>query len=208
MLIFSRQNLAYFAVPKTGTTAVEMALKRRADIIFGNHRKHMPLRSFHNRVAPFLDKTYKLRPDRVAVMRDPEDQLSSWYRYRTAASSRGSDKSTADISFDQFVLDVISDDPPPHADIGGQFRFLTSNQGKVLVHRLFAYEHLDQFQTFLEDRFSEALELKFQNVSPQLDTDLEPSTRDKLRAARASEFALYEDLMSKGGSLEFGANGT
>lgn len=208
MLIFSRQNLAYLAVPKTGTTAIEMTLQSRADIIFAKHRKHMPARVFHNRVAPFLRTAYNLRPDRVAVMRNPEDQLSSWYRYRTTARLRGSPNSTAAISFDQFICDVISDDPPPHADIGGQFKFLTSAQGDILVHNLFAYEQPDALQSFLETRFGEPLEFKTQNASPTMDVDLAPATRAKLRTARAEEFALYDQLMDRGGELRFSPGGT
>ena len=186
MLIFSRQNLA---------------------IIFARHRKHIPARGFHNRIAPFLNTAYNLRPDRVAVMRNPEEQLSSWYRYRTKADLRGSSKSTADISFDQFVLDAISDDPPDHAAVGNQFRFLTSMAGDVLVHRIFAYDHRDQFYRFLEDRFGEPLDFKTQNVSPKKETSLDPNVRAKLRAARAQEFALYERLMEAGGILNFTLNG-
>ena len=113
MLIFSAQNLAYLAVPKTGSTAIEMALRSKADIIFAKRRKHATAQRFHNKIAPWLSDAFDLRPERIAVMRDPEDQIRSWYRYRTSADQRGSDKSTAGISFDQFVLDVISDDPPP-----------------------------------------------------------------------------------------------
>jgi len=203
MLIFSRQNLAYLAVPKTGTTAVETALQPWADIVFAKHRKHMPARIFHNRFARFLSNVYDLRPDRVAVMRNPEEQLSSWYRYRTSPRLRGSPNSTANISFDQFIRDVIADDPPPHAHIGGQFKFLSSAQGDVLVHHLFAYERADLFHQFLEDRFDTSLEFETHNVSPAMEVELEPATRAKLRAARADEFALYDQLMERGGRLQF-----
>ena len=203
MLIFSRQNLAYLAVPKTGSTAIEMALRPRADIVFAKHRKHLPARGFHNRVAPFLAKSFDLHPDRIAVLRDPVDQLSSWYRYRTSADLRGSDKSTADISFDQFVLDVISDDPPAHAGVGSQYRFLTSDQGEVLVHKLFAYSERRLLQGFLEDRFDAPLTFKSKNVSPQIDTPLSHETRERLRAARPEEFALYDRLMDADGVLDF-----
>lgn len=207
MLIFSPQNLAFLAVPKTGTTAIELTLKNRADIVFAKGRKHMPAQRFHAKVAPFLDSAFGLRPDRVAVMRDPEDQLGSWYRYRTHADLRGSTNSTAGISFDQFILDVISDDPPPYAGVGSQFRFITSGAGEVLVHSLFAYEHQANFHGFLEDRFAEPLEFKIRNVSPEGQTDLEPTTRAKLRAVRAEEFALYDKLMQAGGRLDFRPDG-
>jgi hypothetical protein len=38
MLVFSKQNLVFLAVPKTGTTAIEMALRPKADIVFAKHR--------------------------------------------------------------------------------------------------------------------------------------------------------------------------
>ena len=136
-------------------------------------------------------------------MRDPEDQLASWYRYRRKEALDGSDKSTAAISFDQFVRDVISDDPPPHAGVGSQFRFLTARTGEVLVHRLFAYDDRAQFQSFLEERFGEALKITPRNVSPGAETELDPKTRAALHRARAEEFALYERLRAAGGVLQF-----
>lgn len=203
MLIFSAQSLAYLAVPKTGTTAVEMALRPKADIVFAKRRKHITAQRFHNKIAPWLADTFDLRPERIAVMRDPEDQIASWYRYRTAADLRGSDKSTAHLSFDAFVRDVIHDSPPPHADLGSQFNFLTSAEGDVLVHRLFAYEAQPAFRGFLEDRFGEPLHFKSKNVSPPARAELEPATRAKLRARRAAEFALYDRLREAGGVLSF-----
>jgi len=79
MLIFSDLKLAFLAVPKTGTTAVEMALKPRADIVFSKQRKHMNAQRFHTRIAPFLLQTFDLIPERVAVMRDPIEQMRALY---------------------------------------------------------------------------------------------------------------------------------
>ena len=201
MLVFSAQNLAFIAVPKTGTTAVEMALRPRADIVFAKHRKHVTARRFHRRIAPFLAEAFNMTPERMAVMRDPEEQIRSWYRYRTGERQKGSDNSTFDVSFDEFVRDVISDTPPPHAGIGSQWNMLTG-RGNVLVHHLFAYEQQPAFRAFLDERFGEPVEIKVKNVSPQADTPLEPATRAALRKARAKEFALYDRLRDAGGHLE------
>lgn len=201
MLIFSPQSLAFLAVPKTGTTAVEMALKPKADIIFSKDRKHMPAQRFHARVAPFLARTFNLVPDRMAVMRDPEEQIRSWYRYRCRDESKGTKFDTNGISFDEFVLDVLKDNPPPHAGIGSQFKMLTSGKGVVLVHHLFAYESQPQMMVFLNDRFGQVIKLKQKNVSPSVDAPLEPSTRAKLRAARQDEFDLYARIQDAGGHL-------
>jgi hypothetical protein len=201
MLIFTPQSLAFIAVPKTGTTAVELALKPRADILFAKHRKHTTAQRFHNKIAPFLADAFDLRPERFAVMRDPEEQIRSWYRYRARQLRDGSDKSTDGISFDQFVGDVIADNPPPYAGIGSQFNMLTSQRSGLLVHHLFAYETPTLFRSFLDERFGQEIVLKQKNVSPETDAPLGTDTRRKLRAARAAEFDLYHRLMDTGGHL-------
>lgn len=201
MLVFSAPSLAYIAVPKTGTTAVEMALRPRADIAFGKRFKHMTAQRFHRRVAPFLAANFNLNPERFAVMRDPEEQIRSWFRYRSREEKQGEPASTGGISFDEFVRAVISDDPPPYAGIGSQINMLTSRRGRVLVHHLFAYESQPVFRRFLSDRFGEEIKLKVRNASPPVEASLEPSTRTKLRAARASEFDLYARLTDAGGHL-------
>ena len=201
MLVFSDQQLTYLATPKTGTTAIEMALRATAEISFGKRRKHMNAARFHGKVAPFLKKTFGIKTETVAVMRSPVDQIRSWYKYRARPEVDGSARSSADTSFDEFVLAVISDDPPEYAQIGSQYDFLTDDSGMVLVNHLFAYEDQDAFLSFLEKRLGKAIELKRKNVSPWLDAELSPDVEKKLRAARPEEFALYARLMAAGGYL-------
>ncbi len=202
MLIFTPQSLAFIAVPKTGTTAVEMALKPKADILFTKRFKHMTAHRFHKKIAPFLEQSFNLRPDRFAVMRDPEEQIRSWFRYRTRDKILGSEISTDGINFDKFVLAVISQDPPRFAGIGSQYNMLVSGEGEVLVHHLFAYEKPVQFRNFLSDRFGEDIKLKPKNISPPVDAPLSPEIRTRLRAARVAEFNLYARLQDAGGHLQ------
>ena len=203
MLVFSTQSLAFIAVPKTGTTAIEMALKPKADIVFTKRYKHMTAQRFHRKVAPFLDQQFDLRPERFAVMRDPEEQIRSWFRYRTRDQNADKGNDTIGKSFDEFVLAVISDDPPPFAGIGSQYNMLTSAAGKVLVHHLFAHEDkLTNVQNFLSGRFGETIDFRHRNVSPQVPAPLDPSLRKRLVAARAAEFDLYARLKDAGGHLQ------
>ena len=115
MLIFLRHKLAFLATPKTGTTAVEMALKSRAEIVFSKSRKHITALRYANKIAPFLEDTFDVRPASVAVMRDPVDQIRSWYKYRSQKRLDGTELSTKGISFEQFVREVISEDAPARA---------------------------------------------------------------------------------------------
>ena len=89
MLVFSEQNLVLFAVPKTGSTAMEVALKPWADIAFYKQRKHTPVGRYQRKVAPFLREAYSLTPETMAVIRAPLEHLRSWYRYRAATLRRG-----------------------------------------------------------------------------------------------------------------------
>ena len=201
MLVFLDPGLAFLAVPKTGTTAVEMALKPRADVIFARGRKHTTAARYHNKIAPFLEDTFGTRPASVAVMREPVAQIRSWYRYRSGPRQKGGRHSTQGCSFDEFVLAVISAEPPPFAGIGSQYSFLTSGTGELLVSHLFAYEAQPAFLGFLTDRLGHEVELKQKNVSPPAEAPLSPDVEAALRTARAEEFALYDRLQAEGGYL-------
>jgi len=201
VLIFLRHRLAFLATPKTGTTAVEMALKPRAEIIFAKNRKHLTAARYANKVAPFLEDTFGVRPACVAVMREPVDQIRSWYKYRSQPRLDGTPVSTKDISFDQFVREVI-EDTKKRAQIGRQFNFLTNGAGDVLVDHLFAYEDQSAFLMFLSEKLEHPVELAAKNVSPQVKTDLSPDTLQLLKDARSEDFALYDRLMAQGGHLQ------
>ncbi len=201
MLIFTPQSLAYIAVPKTGTMSVKAAIGRKSDIIMSGAFRHMPARGFHRKIAPWLARAFDLNPERIAVMREPEDQARSWYKYRCRAQIKDTSKSTRGLSFDEFILASISDKPPAFARIGTQSKMLTSQTGEVLVHHLFAYEKMPLLEAFLSARFGEEIRLKNKNASPGKAAELSPDVRAKFRTARADDYALYVRLQEAGGHL-------
>lgn len=202
MMVFPRQNLAFVATPKTGSTAVEMALRPKAEMIFAKGRKHLPAQRYQARVRPFLEQTFDVSAQAFAVMRDPLEQIRSWYRYRHSGETDSPAQSAHGMSFDRFVLGVISDAPPPPCQIGSQFSFLTNGKGALQIEHLFAYERQPVFRAFLEDRFGEAINLKPKNISPDVPAPLSAEVETQLRAARSQDFALYEQLRAAGGHLE------
>ncbi|MEZ5714135.1 MAG: hypothetical protein R3D85_02510 [Paracoccaceae bacterium] len=189
------------AVPKTGTTSYERALKTQADIIFAGRRKHTNASFFHRRLGPFLKAAYDLTPERMAVMRDPIDHMRSWYRYRARPELRGKPTSTAEMSFDDFVLAALQKRPPEVAKVGSQEGFLILAKGQVPVHHLFAYESQPLIRAFLEERFKRKLKLKEYNVSPRVEAPLSAEVEAKFRAGRAREFELYDRVVQAGGHL-------
>jgi hypothetical protein len=198
MLVCSGANLVFLAVPKTGSTAIEVALMKHADIVFGKHRKHMTAHRYHKVIAPFLGDTMGVHPETMAVIRDPVERLRSWYRFRKRGDVDRADHSTGKLSFDDFIRDVISEAPPPHAQIGNQHSFLCDEDGTVRVDHLFAYERQQMLRGFLSARMGEGLVFKQKNVSPEVPTALSPKMEDALRAARASEFALHARALALG----------
>ena len=201
MLVFLRHKLTFLATPKTGTTAVEMALKPRAEIVFSKNRKHITALRYANKIAPFLEDTFGVRPASVAVMREPVDQIRSWYKYRSQKRLDGSKVSTKDISFDQYVREVISNDAPERARIGRQFNFLTDGKTKVMADHIFAYENPEAFLMFLSEHLQHPVEIAPKNVSPKVDAPLSVETMELLREARAEDFMLYDEVMAQGGHL-------
>ena len=120
MLIFSRYNLVLLVVPKTGSTALEVALGQEADGRFGNppEIKHLPLYRYNCFVRPMLQLGTGQDPETFALIREPISWLRSWYRYRARNSKARFPTSTCYIRFDQFVREAMLDDPPPYAQVG------------------------------------------------------------------------------------------
>lgn len=200
MIVLSAAHLVVLAVPKTGSTALEAALHPFADLTFSGTRKHLTALRYKRKVAPFLKDTFNLSPQTVAVMREPLDQLRSWYRYRARAAC-AEEHSTAHMSFDAFVQSALSESPPAFAKVGSQFSFMSNKRGRLLVDHLFAYEAPEMLHRFLEDRLGSPLQIGQSNVSPDRPAPLSAETESLLRAARRADFALYDTLTAAGGYL-------
>ncbi len=201
MLIFTPQSLAFIAVPKTGSTAIELALKSRADIVFRKGHKHLTAQRFHRRIRPFVRDSLGVKLQSFALLRDPEDHLRSWYKYRSRDEIRDKPEFVGDLSFDAFVTAVLSDDPPPCAQVGRQIAMLSGRGGRILVDHLFAYERWQVLEQFLAERFESRITFARHNVSPQIKSELEPKTRARLRQARKAEVELHSRLLDAGGKL-------
>ena len=191
MLVFWKARLVLLAVPKTGTTALEAALAPSADAAIVNPPglKHMTLRKWRRDLAPVFEQNGRRPMETVAVMRDPVDWLSSWWRYRSRPELDGQKNSTAGISFDDFVRDWLSDTPPDHARIGSQATFLEGG-----VDHLFRHDRPEPLRMFLSERLGLAVSTGRANVSPRRDGKLSDAMEARLRAERPAEFALWNSL--------------
>ncbi|EEW26347.1 hypothetical protein [Rhodobacter ferrooxidans] len=195
MLVFWAQRLTLLATPKTGTTALEAALESHAAVIAKGPPalKHTSAQRYHRFVAPWLSATAGEDFTVLAVMREPRDWLGSWYRYRQRPEIGRPARSTAAISFDDFVRAWCQDKPPEFANVGSQARFLAGKNGRG-ADRLFRYDQIGSLVEFLQAQLGCTLDIPRLNVSPPGDDALSPQTEALLRQFAASDFALYQTI--------------
>ncbi len=204
MMIFYKQRLAYLAVPKTGTSAVERALHRRASAVLRDPPglKHTNARSYERRFRSMFERGGLAPIETVAVMREPLSWLSSWFRYRQRPALAGHANSTEGLSFDQFIEAYLLKDQPPFAQVGSQGRFVTDDNGDLLVNHLFQYEDFDPFIDFLHKRLGGDFELQTVNQSPKRHIDLSADLEKALHQHLALDFEIHGALAN--GPLSLG----
>ncbi len=198
MLVSLKANLALLAMPKTGTTALEIALRPYCEIVYSGHPglKHVNLRKFDRLFRPQLARLGHGEIETFCLVREPVDWLACWYRYRGRSDMANPAKSTADISFEQFALAWLGEQPPEFAVTGRQSRFVDGGATSARVTHLFRYESFAAARRFLADRFGRAIATGIENASPQRDTFLAPATRKRLMDALAPDYALWESIGS------------
>lgn len=196
MLVFWNERLVLLAVPKTGTTALAEALTPLAAISIQTppELKHTPVKRFRRFLGPYLEQVAKEPFTVIGVMREPRDWLGSWYRYRQRSGIPDKRRSTAGISFDDFVRAHCSISPPAFANVGSQAGFLQPD-GVKGVDLLFRHDKIHDLVQFLEMRLDRQIALPVSNVSPMAPTPLSPATEALLRQFAARDFAVYATLM-------------
>lgn len=195
MLVFWDQRLVFLATPKTGSTAIAMALESLAAVSVQRPPllKHTNIQRFHRFLGPYLKAASGEDFTTVALMREPVDWLGSWYRFRQREDLPDERASTRGMGFDAFARAYCEDPQPLFAEVGSQARFL-SPEGRPGVDRIFCYERIETFVEFLEDQLGCEIHLPRVNVSPLADLDLRPDTLKRLRKAMARDVALYDSL--------------
>ncbi|MDD9719038.1 hypothetical protein PVW48_19975 [Dinoroseobacter sp. PD6] len=200
MLVFHNKRLVIFAVPKTGSTALEDALGPHASLAIQSppSQRHMNWGAYAAQWQPVLKRIYGIRPEGMAVLREPVARLRSWYRYRAQAQFDGTEWSCAHLDFDRFIAASLAPDPPSCARIGSQDKFVMGDTGQVQIAHLFDYAQMPVMLDWLSARLGREVALAARNRSPGLPAPLDPELEARLRAARAAEFDLYDRVAALG----------
>lgn len=200
MLVFSKANLVFLSVPKTGTTAWQAALEPLATMVVRDppELKHAPVFRYNRFFRPMLEKFVGEDLTVLAVMREPVDWLGSWYRYRQRPFLKGHRTSTEGVSFDEFVLAYMKGDRPAFANVGSQAKFLEPSRNGTAATHLFRYEDQAGLRRFLEARLGAVEPTGRMNVSPEIPLELSPDVAERFRRKCAQEFALYDSIGENG----------
>ena len=201
MLVFWKERLVLLSVPKTGTHAYAQALGSRASIVVADppELKHAPVYRYNRFFRPMFDKMGATDLELVAVIREPLDWLGSWYRYRQRSDLDGHPASTRGVSFDDFLGATCEADPPAFANVGSQARFVEPRPNGTSVRHFFRYEDQQGLQAFLAERLGPLPDIPVANASPLAHLVASPGTEARLRAQRATDFALWASIPVRAG---------
>lgn len=194
MLVFWKARLVMLMVPKTGTSAWELALGPVASMVVNDppELKHAPVYRYNRFFRPMFEKVGGGDMELLAVIREPVSWLGSWYRYRQRGFLEGRPTSTRGVSFDEFCKAYARGDRPAFANVGSQAKFVEPRPNGVSVTHLFKYENQAGLIDFLETRLDRKIDLPRENVSPRKDMSLGSATEDRLRRKCAADFETWE----------------
>jgi hypothetical protein len=198
MLVSVEAKLAFLAMPKAGSTAIEHALKPYCDIIYSGRSDftHMTARLFNSHMRTYFKHRKIDGIETTCLMRHPVSWLSSWYRYFGQDHFRDQPQSTADMTFDKFADIYLSMDNEAINAIARPWDFVRGRNGKLGVNRVFRYEDMPAFIEFLEKRFGRKLHVELENVSPERPTALSAKMLRQVEEYFALEFDIYEKIDS------------
>ena len=152
----------------------------------------MTLARFERHMRPYLQAIGAADVETLCLIREPEDWLRSWYRYRSRPDLAGHPNSTADLSFDTFVDGYLADPQPAFAAVGRPTRFVARDDGSPGVDHMFRYEAMAAAVDFLSERIGSRLDVERLNVSPERSASLGRDRQRALRDRLAADYALYE----------------
>ncbi len=197
MMISTKANIAFLAMPRAASTSVEQALLPFADIAFkGFPRfKHINLSIYNLRLRPFLTANNFETIETTALFREPVSWLASWYRYRSDPKIKLKRNSTAGLSFNEFVTAYLMEDLPDFAKVGQQSKFVANKESACGIDHLYKFDNLEGFRAFLSARFLSDFQFEQANMSAKIKTDLSPELQKELETRFSSDFDIYESAL-------------
>ncbi len=195
MLAAPKHGFVVLAVPKSGSTALEAAFAKHAQLVTSGppSLKHVTAREFEERFVPLLADHGYARSDYevTALLREPVSWLASWWRYRSRPGIAGKRTYVGDLGFDEFVGRVVSGE----IRLRPQTDYVTGEDGRLAVDRLWRYDDLQTaFEWMRAQVGKKKVRLPQRNVSPPREHEVSASTRALIEEAYAADLTLYRSI--------------
>ncbi|WP_230487358.1 sulfotransferase family 2 domain-containing protein [Nocardioides anomalus] len=192
-MCFADRGFVFLSMPKAGSTVLQRHFARHAMILFRQPpgMKHMSASTFESVLAPWLEQYGHPRPsyETTCLVRHPIDRAVSWWKYRARPEAAGQPNYTGDWSFAEFADRLVGGE----VTLGTSSNFVTDAQGRVIVDRLWRYEHLDAMTAWMSDRLGiDRPVLEPTNVSPAREGEVDAATRARLQEFFARDLEVYE----------------
>lgn len=196
MMAMPHSGFVFLSMTKTGSTAIHQHFGRHAQVLARDptRMKHMTAKTFTELVVPLLERYGRPREsyELMCVAREPVDWVSSWWRYRARPTMDGKPKSTAELSFDAFAEQIVGG----KVRLGSSANFVSDKDGKVIVDRIYKFEHLDLAAGWMASQLKiEQPQLRSANASPPRANVISPGTRKLLEKHYAADMAVYESAI-------------
>lgn len=196
MQIGVRHRFIFVANTKAASTSLEHALAPHAEIQRTGtpERKHVPLRRAV-KIYDFLFGQPGMGPGtffKFAVMRDPLDWISSWYRYRTGNKVEAT--LPKDLSFEDFWARNDWNISRPDGSPNLQRDLLCRWNGDPFVDYVLRYETLDADFAGICEALGLEVTLPRLNVSaiPASEAVIPAALEDQVRAHYQLDYALLD----------------
>jgi hypothetical protein len=194
MLVFPRERLVFLSTPKSGSTSVAEAYTPYAGGVLGGHPrlKHVDLATYERGLAPLMGDDHGM-PETVCLIRDPLEQLRSWYRYMRRPDRKHQNWFDRDWSFEDFVAHFLNAEQG--CRMKTQHEFVQDETGEIGVNRIFALERIDRFVAFMNKRLALRVRLPVLNASKRTSTTISSGLETDLRRRLAPDFELHEAVL-------------
>ncbi|MEM7057182.1 MAG: gamma-glutamyl kinase [Pseudomonadota bacterium] len=201
MLVFLKHRLVLLSMPKCGSTALETAFGRFADVVITStpQAKHTPFRKYDRFLRKYFETFTDCPLEVVCLFRDPVDWLGSWWRYRGRKELVGHENSTRGISFEDFVGSYLDGEGAP-ARVGRQSQFVSNKAGEIGVDQIWRYDDLGGFADRLSQRLNVKMTVDRINVSPPSDGQtLSSDMAARIKSELSRDFEIYQNLAKSAG---------
>ena len=201
MLVFPFERLTFLCTPKCASTSVEEVYAPYAGVVLGGHPKlkHVDLSAYERGFAPITGEALGAL-ETVCLIRDPLEHLKSWYRYSRRPDLKNREWSQRGRTFEDFVEDFL--DVDQGWTMKTQHEFVQDKTGQIGVNRIFAFEHLDRFVDFMNERLGVRVALPAINASAPASTSIASGLEADLRCRLAPDFTLHEAVLRADGNWE------